>query len=710
MILARLSVSSRFMIVLIIGIVFQAGISVISLISLKQSLLQARTSEVKHLLETAYSTVSFYHEQASKGLMTDEAARKAAKDAVRAMHYDNNNYFFIWTMDGTGVAHGSHPEWEGRNLLQSPDKDTMPVVSYMVYKLIETCKSEKKEGVTTYRIPKFGQSKPLDKIAYTRLFVPWGWSIGTGAYVDDIDATFHAKTISLLMVFTGLIAVAGFITFILGRDLSGALTRLSASVARVAKGEFDGEVPEVERRDEVGLMARALLVLRDHSREAAELRLDQLTGLPSRKLLMDRLNQAMAASSRSGIHGGLMLIDIDKFKALNGTHGHDIGDLLLREVAARLRACVREGDTVARLGGDEFVVVLVNASPKAEEAAHVAEAMGERVLAEVRRPFHLDDILHLTSGSIGITLFNDDATSAEILLKQADLAMYKSKESGGNVCHFFDPYMEATVRERTALERDLRTAIEEKQFQLFYQPQVRDGAYLAGAEALVRWNHPLRKLVPPNDFIPLAEETGLIVALGQWVMEAACKQLVVWATHPETADLMVSVNVSAREFQQAGFVEHTLATLESTGVNPGRLELELTESLLVANVEEIIAKMQTLRAKGVSFSLDDFGTGYSSLAYLKRMPLDQIKIDRSFVRDVLTDSNAAAIARTIVALAGSLGLNVIAEGVETAEQRDFLASCGCHFYQGFFYSRPLPLREFEEFIQHSALVETLSQG
>jgi EAL domain-containing protein (putative c-di-GMP-specific phosphodiesterase class I) len=239
---------------------------------------------------------------------------------------------------------------------------------------------------------------------------------------------------------------------------------------------------------------------------------------------------------------------------------------------------------------------------------------------------------------------------------------------------------------------------------------VRDGAYLAGAEALVRWNHPLRKLVPPNDFIPLAEETGLIVALGQWVMEAACKQLVVWATHPETADLMVSVNVSAREFQQAGFVEHTLATLESTGVNPGRLELELTESLLVANVEEIIAKMQTLRAKGVSFSLDDFGTGYSSLAYLKRMPLDQIKIDRSFVRDVLTDSNAAAIARTIVALAGSLGLNVIAEGVETAEQRDFLASCGCHFYQGFFYSRPLPLREFEEFIQHSALVETLSQG
>jgi signal transduction histidine kinase len=271
MFLARLSIRSRFMLVLIIGFAFQACISVVSLISLKQSMLQARTSEVQHLLEAAYSEVVFYHGQAAKGLMTEEAAKTAARDAVRAMHYDNGNYFFIWTMDGVGVAHGSHPEWEGKHVLQSPEKEKLPVVSYMVARLIQQCSTPAREGVTTYRIPKPGLITPVEKIAYTRLFEPWGWSVGTGAYVDDIDAAFLPKTISLLVVFAFLMLVAGAFTFVLGRDLAGALTRLSLRTAGVAGGEFEGKVPEIDRRDEVGGLARALLILRDRSRAAAEL-------------------------------------------------------------------------------------------------------------------------------------------------------------------------------------------------------------------------------------------------------------------------------------------------------------------------------------------------------------------------------------------------------------------------------------------------------
>jgi signal transduction histidine kinase len=271
MFLARLSIRSRFMLVLVIGFAFQACISVVSLISLKESMLQARTLEVKHLLETAYSAVVFYHNQAAKGLMTDDAAKAAARDTIRALHYDNGNYFFIWTMDGVGVAHGSHPEWEGKHVLDSPDKDRLPVVSYMVARLIEKCRSSEKEGVTTYRIQKPGLNTPVDKISYTRLFEPWGWSIGTGAYVDDIDAVFKTKTMNLLAVFASLMLVAGAFTFVIGRDLSEALTRLSVRIASVAGGEFEEKVPEISRQDEVGIMARALLILRDRSRAAAEL-------------------------------------------------------------------------------------------------------------------------------------------------------------------------------------------------------------------------------------------------------------------------------------------------------------------------------------------------------------------------------------------------------------------------------------------------------
>jgi diguanylate cyclase (GGDEF)-like protein len=700
MFLTRLSVSARFLLVLAIGFTFQAGISIVSLLDQRNSLMQDRAIEVKHLLETGYSTVVHYHDQAAKGLITDAQARRAAANALRAMHYDGKNYFCIWDLSGTGVAHGGRPELEGRTFVNSADANKYPVVASMVSKLLAVAKTDQKEGAVSYRIPKAGQTIPLEKVAYTRVFEPWGWSISTGAYIDDIEDAFRARALAALSVFICLIAVASALTFIIGRDLAQAMNRLSRRITSVAKGELDGEVPDVERGDEVGVMARALMVLRDTSREVAELKLDQLTGLPTRKLLMDQLKRAKALSARSGNYGALMLIDMDKFKVLNDTHGHDLGDMLLREVARRLKSSLREGDTVARLGGDEFVLVVVDIGHGEQEAAAAAEAVGEKLLDLLSQPYPLGSLTHASAASIGITLFKGDEVSADDLLKQADLAMYKSKDSGRNVCRFFGPQMETSKLQRAALDKELRQALADEQFHLYYQAQVGPEGELTGAEALVRWEHPERGLVSPGEFVPVAEETGLILPLGRWVLETVCRQLAVWATRPETAALRIAVNVSARQFQQAEFVEQVISALRSTGADPRRLTLELTESLLIHNVEDVVDKMSHLKREGVNFALDDFGTGYSSLYYLKRLPLDQLKIDRSFVRDVLTDPDDAAIAKTIVALAHTLGLKVIAEGIETAEQRAFLASSGCHCYQGNFFSKPLPSQSFEQFVIH----------
>jgi len=424
---------------------------------------------------------------------------------------------------------------------------------------------------------------------------------------------------------------------------------------------------------------------------------DPLTQLPNRRLLLDRLGHALASSARSGRSGALLYIDLDNFKTLNDTLGHDIGDLLLQQVAQRLTTCVREGDTVARLGGDEFVVMLEDLSGNSEEAATQTEFVGEKILATLNQPYLLAGHDYRSTPSIGVTLFSGHQYSIEELLKHADLAMYKSKATGRNRVRFFDPSLEVTVNEHATLEKDLRRALAERQFLLHYQAQIVDEDYLTGAEVLVRWRHPERGMLSPAVFIPIAEETGLILPLGHWVLQTACAQLAIWATQPEMAHLTIAVNVSANQLHQNDFVEQVLAVIDDTGANPQRLKLELTESLLLSHVEEAIEKMLALKSRGVGFSLDDFGTGYSSLAYLKRLPLDQLKIDQSFIRDVLVDSNDAAIARTVIALAGSLGLDVIAEGVETETQRAFLARSGCHAYQGYLFSRPLPIDGFEEF-------------
>jgi len=425
---------------------------------------------------------------------------------------------------------------------------------------------------------------------------------------------------------------------------------------------------------------------------------DQLTGLPNRTLLLDRLKQVMATNARSGSMGALLFIDLDNFKTLNDTLGHDKGDLLLQQIAKRLLTCIREGDTAARLGGDEFVVMLNGLGQNIDDAAIQAEIVGEKILATLNHTHSLDGHEFLSTASVGLTLFGNQPETRDELLKQADLAMYQAKAAGRNTLRFFDPAMQAGVSARAALEKDLRTAVRKDQFLLYYQPQVNAEGQCSGAEVLIRWQHPQRGLVFPDTFISLAEETGLILPMGNWVLTTACEQLAAWSSRAELAHLTLAVNVSGKQLRQANFVEHVLAILEQTGADPSHLKLELTESHLLTEVEDTIAKMTALRSRGVSFALDDFGTGYSSLSYLKRLPLERLKIDRSFVMDVLTDPNDAAIAKTVVALAQTLGLGVIAEGVETEGQRNFLAENGCLWYQGYLFSRPLPLGAFETFV------------
>ena len=433
---------------------------------------------------------------------------------------------------------------------------------------------------------------------------------------------------------------------------------------------------------------------------------DSLTNLPNRRLLMDRLQQALASSARSGLQGALLIIDLDNFKTLNDSLGHQAGDQLLQQVAQRLEPCLREGDTVARLGGDEFVVILENLSSQPFEGATQIETIGEKILTTINQTYKLGtadqpiaDMFWSTTTSIGATLFSGHRLSLEELMKQADIAMYQAKKAGRNTLRFFDPQMQETINERVLLESELRKAIDNRQFQLYFQIQVDNSLNRLGAETLIRWIHPERGLVPPIEFIPLAEETGLIVSIGDWVLDTACAQLKAWEQDALTRNLVLSVNVSARQFHQADFVAQVRAAIQRHAINPARLKLELTESMLLNNIEDTIATMNTLKEAGIQFSMDDFGTGYSSLQYLKRLPLDQLKIDMSFVRDLGIVEGANSIVQTIIAMAHSLKLDVIAEGVETEQQREILTFYGCQHYQGYLFSKPVPIEQFEALLK-----------
>jgi diguanylate cyclase (GGDEF)-like protein/PAS domain S-box-containing protein len=432
---------------------------------------------------------------------------------------------------------------------------------------------------------------------------------------------------------------------------------------------------------------------------------DQLTGLANRRLMLDRLQHVLAVSTRSLHTGAVILIDLDNFKALNDTLGHDRGDVLLRQVALRLSGCIRESDTVARLGGDEFVVLLENLSENPPEAAIQAKAIGEKILNALNISYQLDGYEHHSTPSLGIALFQGHLNTVDDIIKRADLAMYRAKAAGRNTLRFFDPEMQAVATARARLEADLRQGLQGKELLLHYQPQVNSEGRIIGAEALMRWQHHERGIVYPNEFIPLAEETGLILPLGRWALQTACAQLVVWAKHPETSRLGMAVNVSARQFHHPDFVEEVLAVLKYTGADPKKLKLELTEGLLIEDMEGTVAKMVELKEIGIGLSLDDFGTGYSSLSYLKSLPLDQLKIDQSFIRDVLVDPNDAAIACAIISLSQILGLSVIAEGVETEAQRAFLVKHGCQAYQGHLFSPPLQAEQFREYVQARLVLE-----
>ena len=480
--------------------------------------------------------------------------------------------------------------------------------------------------------------------------------------------------------------------------------------ALLTKGRWQGEIVNRRKSGEVYPEWLTITAVKDASgatthfvgvfqditaRKAAEDEIrnlafyDPLTHLPNRRLLLDRLQQSVAASCRNNRYGALLFLDLDNFKLLNDSLGHDIGDQLLIDVAARLQASVREGDTVARLGGDEFVVMIEDLSEVSGEAAAQAEVTASKILIALSRPYQLPGQEYHGSSSIGVAMFRGREAGIDELLKRADLAMYQAKAAGRNTLRFFDPAMQASINQRSVLEGELHRALADREFVLHYQPQVDLADRCVGVEALIRWNHPRRGLVAPAEFISLAEESGLIQPIGHWVVEQAADRLAAWAGDPLTAGLSIAVNVSARQFHQGDFIDHLQATLRRSGADPARLKLEITESLLLADIDDAIAKMLALRGLGVGFVLDDFGTGYSSLSYLKRLPLDQIKIDRSFVNDVLTDPNDAAICRAVIALGKSLGLGVIAEGVETSSQWQLLRDEGCQIVQGFLHARPM---------------------
>jgi len=431
---------------------------------------------------------------------------------------------------------------------------------------------------------------------------------------------------------------------------------------------------------------------------------DALTGLPNRRLLLDRLQQAFATSARAQTHGAVLFIDLDNFKSLNDTRGHDIGDLLLTEVPRRIRTCLRDEDTVARLGGDEFVVVLEDMSMNAEQAASEARVISDKILNEINQPYMLGELEHHSSSSIGVSLFMGYDVGVDELLKRADTAMYQAKAAGRNTQRFFDPAMQLAIENRVDLEAQLRRALAQHQLCLYFQPQVDATRHIFGAEALIRWMHPTRGLIAPMQFIPIAEESGLIIPIGNWVIQSACAQLKYWESLPYAHTIQLAVNVSVRQFRQSDFVDTVKVALEATGANPSLLKLELTESLVIDDIDDTVKKMHALRQLGVRFAMDDFGTGYSSLAYLKQLPLTQVKIDRSFVQDIAIDASDAVIVQAIIVMSKTLGLNVIAEGVETELQFDLLAQYGCDQFQGYLFGKPVELAVLDKILQENRLL------
>jgi diguanylate cyclase (GGDEF)-like protein/PAS domain S-box-containing protein len=425
---------------------------------------------------------------------------------------------------------------------------------------------------------------------------------------------------------------------------------------------------------------------------------DPLTGLPNRRLLIERLEHAIAMSERHHTYGAVLFIDLDNFKHLNDTRGHDVGDQLLIEVSERLKDVARDADTIVRLGGDEFVVICEAMSNDERLAARDAEKIAEKIRQSLTQPYHLDTIEHYNSPSIGIALFLGGLIGLDELLKQADNAMYQAKNAGRNAIRLFNPTMQSELEDRLLLEKDLRRALEKEELLLHFQPQVDQQGQLLGAEALIRWQHPQKGMVPPDKFIPLAEESHLIIQIGHWVLQQACEMLCAWQKTPTLSHLTLSVNVSSRQIRQQNFVREVLDVVHHYQLPPERLKLEITESVALDNMQDTLEKMQALREEGIIFSMDDFGTGYSSLSSIKQLPISQVKIDKSFITDLESNQNDIVLTETIIAMGRALKLEVLAEGVETETQKDKLIRLGCFHYQGYYFSRPLAREAFDHYL------------
>ncbi|HEY8118978.1 MAG TPA: EAL domain-containing protein [Methylophilaceae bacterium] len=491
--------------------------------------------------------------------------------------------------------------------------------------------------------------------------------------------------------------------------------RLELTAVRSDGSEFPVELTITSLREKgLPLVTGFIRDITDRKKAEEEIRnlafFDALTSLPNRRLLLDRLQQALVTSARTQSYGAVLFIDLDNFKTLNDSRGHEMGDLLLIEVANRLRRCVRAEDTVSRLGGDEFVVILEDLSEDPEQALAQVGVIGEKILNAINEPYLLRETEHHNTSSIGISLFSGRDVVVDELLKRSDTAMYQAKAAGRNTLRFFDPAMQASLEKRIRLESQLRFALAQQQLRIYYQVQVDVSRHVFGAEALLRWEHPQHGLMMPTEFIAVAEDSGLIIPIGYWVLQQACQQLKRWEADDHCRHIQLAVNVSARRFRQPDFVDEIKQHIQISGANPTLLKLELTESVVLDNIPDTVEKMHALRELGVQFAMDDFGTGYSSLAYLKQLPLTQVKIDQSFVRDIAIDPNDAAIVQAIIGMSSTLSLSVIAEGVETEQQLELLKQYGCEQFQGYLFSKPVPVEALEKILHEDRLLFVNDSG